>query len=97
MILIEAGDMLSEEEEQLFETFRDLLCQELQKNQLYQNNRDEYISYLLVDLLNTKYPDEETIRKRLATVDFYAGTSYVRGRYEKTDGRRVRFLRWRWS
>ncbi len=70
VILIEAGDPLSEEEEQLFETFRDLLCQELQKNQLYQSNRDEYISYLLIDLLNTKYPDEETLRKRLATVDF---------------------------
>ena len=73
VILIEAGDMLSEEEEQLFETFRDLLGQELQKNQLYQTNRDDYISYLLVDLLNNKYPDEETIRKRLATVDFEPG------------------------
>ena len=70
VIMLEVGDRLTDEEEQLFETYRDLLCQELQKSQVYQNNRDDYISYLLVDLLNNKYPDEETIRKRLATVDF---------------------------
>lgn len=70
VIMIEADDPLSKEEENLFATFRDLLCQDLQKSQFYQNNRDEYISYLLIDLLNSKYPDEETIRKRLATVDF---------------------------
>ncbi len=70
VIMIEADDPLSKEEQDLFETFRDLLCQELQKNQLYQNNRDEYISYLLMDLLNNKYPDAETIRRRLETVDF---------------------------
>ena len=69
-IMLETETPLTDEEEMLFETFRDLLCQELQKNQLYQNNRDEYISYLLLDLLNTKYPDEETIRRRLSTVDF---------------------------
>ena len=70
LIMIEGEKPLSEEEEELFATFRDLLCQELQKNQLYKSNRDDYISYLLVDLLNNKYPDEETIRKRLATADF---------------------------
>ncbi len=69
-IMLDTGDGLTGEEEMLFETFRDLLCQELQKNPLYQNNRDEYISYLLLDLLNTKYPDDETIRRRLSTVDF---------------------------
>lgn len=70
VILVEGEDSLSKEEEELFLTFRNLICQELQKNQLYQSNRDEYISYLLLDLLNTKYPDEETLRRRLSTVDF---------------------------
>lgn len=69
VIMVEEAP-LNEAEEQLFLTFRNLLCQEFQKSHVYQSNRDEYISYLLLDLLNNKYPDEKTIRRRLATIDF---------------------------
>lgn len=70
LILPEANAELKEDTEALILTFRDLVCQELMKNRFYQSNRDEYISYLLMDMLTGKYPDEKILQQRFETVDF---------------------------
>ena len=70
LIIPEIFRNLTEEECRLVYTFRDLLSQELMKDRSFQRGRDEYMSYLLMDMLTNKYPDEQTIQKRLETVDF---------------------------
>jgi len=70
LVVSELTGNLDEEEEDLFMTLRSLISQELMKNRAYQSHREEYMSYLLMDMLTNKYPDEMTIQKRLETVDF---------------------------
>lgn len=69
-LLPETETELNEEAESLLLTVRDLICQELMKDRFYQSNRDEYISYLLMDMLTGKYPDEKILQQRFETVDF---------------------------
>ena len=68
ILMLECEMPFSEVDERLLIAFRDLVCQELQKDARYQNNRDDYASYLLLDLLTNKYEDEETIQRRLDTL-----------------------------
>lgn len=73
VFMFEVDMPFSYNDERLLINFRDLVSQEMQKDTLYHSNRDEYMAYLLLDLLTNKYPDEKTIRKRLETVDFTPG------------------------
>ena len=69
-VLFEVNREFTSDDEALFKVFTDCISQELQKNRMYQANRDEYASYLLNDLLTNKYPDEKLMEKRLKTIDF---------------------------
>ena len=51
LVVSELTSNLDEEEEDLFMTLRSLISQELMKNRAYQSHREEYMSYLLMDML----------------------------------------------
>ncbi|MBQ9032003.1 MAG: helix-turn-helix domain-containing protein [Parasporobacterium sp.] len=70
ILMLERTMSFSEVDKQLFIAFRNLVCQELQKDASYQINRNEYASYFLTDLLTNRYQDEELMKRRLETVNY---------------------------
>lgn len=70
LTMVEQGPPFSSIDYRCFLQLVDFVSQEMQKNSFYSANKGQMYSYFLRDLLESEYPNAESVHRRLAMLNF---------------------------